>query len=391
MAARPTALVSAASMQVPGVHGSSDTDSAHPYRHSMDVPLAQYQGRYQYPTANVRVSPLHASVASEDEVYKLRSNNMMLKEQLERLKQRSANLASADQDPHSFQQLDGVGAAAPLPPQQGSAPSQEWLRSELDRLRSEFQLKDEVATMLKTTLDGIKQKEAAAGYGQPQGMPPGSGVPVISPVGDGNATSSGMLVPSVSHPPLVGPVGGQGGQPAYASALPMPNDGIYPGNVPVASVSPSVTPVGLWGGGSPGLGSGSRGSGFPPSVPHLQPGAPHPQYINSYGSGYTFPTATLQGYGIRGPGAPIISPRRIERDSGAMRVEMEHKTKQINALLSNVSQLEMHVKLLTEALDDERRDNQELSKENSLLKAQIERLTTASEKLLKGMTSIHAA
>lgn len=56
-----------------------------------------------------------------------------------------------------------------------------------------------------------------------------------------------------------------------------------------------------------------------------------------------------------------------------------------------MSQLETHVKLLTEALDDERRDNQELNKENALLRAQVERLTTASEKLLRGMTSIRAA
>lgn len=38
---------------------------------------------------------------------------------------------------------------------------------------------------------------------------------------------------------------------------------------------------------------------------------------------------------------------------------------------SDIAALEAHVKLLSDALDDERQDNQDLSEENVILKAQV--------------------
>lgn len=160
--------------------------------------------------------------------------------------------------------------------------SKEWINMELERLRSEYQFKSQIATMLRSTLSGMKTQQPAPT------LPSGS-------------TGWPALVPQ--HQKLM--------QPEFG----------IPG---------------------PEMAQGTRWSS--------------PMAGTSLG------------------------------DLEAMKSEAQERKKNISHLESDIAALEAHVKLLSDALDDERQDNQDLTEENMVLRAQVEKLTTAGEKLLKGMT-----
>jgi len=84
----------------------------------------------------------------------------------------------------------------------------------------------------------------------------------------------------------------------------------------------------------------------------------------------------------------LLSPSTSARELALTKVELEKKSKHIGQLLAEISTLEAQVKVLSEALEEERRENSDLGQENAILRGQVERLTSASEKLLRGMTAI---
>ncbi|GMH36349.1 hypothetical protein BSKO_04217 [Bryopsis sp. KO-2023] len=184
-------------------------------------------------------------------------------------------------------------------PQSGKSNlSKEWINMELDRLKSEYQFKSQIATMLRTTLAGMKtQRSRRLSHNSPNGF-------------------SGPALPTHIMPDQ---------EIVHPRPEQLPMDGAPAGMKPQWS---------------------------PPQSP-----------MHSH--------------------APV-SPREFS----ALKSELQSRKKEVSNLESDIAALEAHVKLLSDALDDERQDNQDLSLENSMLKAQVEKLTAAGERLLEGMTKM---
>lgn len=175
--------------------------------------------------------------------------------------------------------------------------SKEWINMELDRLKSEYQFKSQIATMLRSTLAGMKTQRSR---------------------GLSSSSANGWSGPAL---------------PTHI----LPDQEIVH---PHAEQQPHMDAV------QPGM--------------KPQWSSPHP------------------------PMQPPCSPSEF----AAMKSELQSRKKEVSNLESDIAALEAHVKLLNDALDDERQDNQDLSLENTMLKAQVEKLTAAGERLLKGMTSM---
>lgn len=254
--------------------------------------------------------------------------------------------------------------------------NQEWIQLELDRLKTEFQFKNQIASMLRTTLADLKTQRGTAGYpqaGPPGGSPHGgapvptmhSGIPVPNGgILQGNMGQGGGVAPSgvpipgmgMTHSGIPGPSSGitQGGlqmpggsphvgipQPGAGMSqhtMPGPGGGVPNMGIPVPQVGP------------PGMQSAWQGSGFP----HGYSGAPH---------GADMPS--------RDGARTLASPSTSSRELAMMKVELEKKSKHIGQLLAEISTLEAQVKVLSEALEEERHENSDLSQENAVLRGQV--------------------
>eukprot|EP00803_Ostreobium_quekettii_P005078 evm.model.scf_277.10 EVM.evm.TU.scf_277.10 scf_277:67178-72034(-) len=292
---------------------------------------------------------------------------------------------------------DDGGTAPPASPASAAPPNanQEWIQLELDRLKTEFQFKNQIASMLRTTLADLKTQTQRGAGGYPQGgpMPGGQGPPP-------DQMPNGVVMPNGG--PMMGPMPGQGGgMPQGGGQLPSPGMGHSSIPIPVGGMPqggmqmPVGSPhAGVMHGG-PGMHLGENqmsqsisNAGIPgPVSVGMQPSSPWQGGGYPGGYGGSIPGGDMGGRTLQ---HPLMSPTSSMRELSLAKEELEKKDKRINELMAELGQFNAHVKVLTKALEDERHDNAELTQENVLLRSQVERLASASAKLLSGMTAIQA-
>eukprot|EP00803_Ostreobium_quekettii_P007266 evm.model.scf_842.6 EVM.evm.TU.scf_842.6 scf_842:39933-44400(+) len=285
------------------------------------------------------------------------------------------------------------------PPASTPGSNQEWIQLELDRLKSEFQFKNQIASMLRTTLADLKTQRGTGPYGQGGPLPgmPLSGVP-MPPSQD--QLQGGLPAPSggIMHSPHSAIAGQGGGMAQGGGQLPGSATGHLGGQIPVGGMPQGGMQVPV---GSPHAGMMAGGLTLPhgespmsgvqnSGVSGLGMQAPPPWQGVGYPGGYGGGMGSGDMGGRSGPHA-LMSPTSPLRELSLTKAELEKKTRRVNDLLAELSQYDAHVRVLTKALEDERHDNAELTQENVLLRSQVERLATASEKLLSGMMAIQAA